>query len=314
VQFAQPQEIHARCAAGDYLAAALLQAGRVFGGLPDVDPSFDAILVAHHVTHPPSSPPWPEWAYDLAFAQEIARTCPNAARLTFLSAQLQVVRDKIAAADPFPDQVAEAFLEAFNDFPEVRNWLADLREATGVPGLWEQVCQPAQNPAAEYCDRLRAFTERYETGLLQRSDKAAYIRRQDYYMSRQQAFRLLRERLGPTGLVRLTAEERGLVESWLKKKPEGVTQEWHESTERTSGKVKLHGNQRTELVRRAAEYLEVANRVWRAALDLGAAPVQLKDVERLQRQLRESLPAARNRARGQPWGPVFHLLAGRIPS
>src|SRR5262249_34558493 len=144
-------------------------------------------------------------------------------------------------------------------------------------------------------EHRRAFAERYESGVLQRRDKAAYTRRQDNYLSRQQAFRVLQDRLKPSGVAPLSAQEKKLIEGWLAKKPEWVTEAWLESTERVSGKVKPHGNQRAELIRRAGEYLDCANRAWRAALALGSGPVPPKDVERLQKQLRELLPAAQGR-------------------
>jgi hypothetical protein len=192
--------------------------------------------------------------------------------------------------------------------------LAAFREATSVPGLWEQVCRPTQDPAAEYRERRRTFAARYESGLLQGSDKAAYIRRQDHYLSRQPAFRLLHERLGPDGPARVTAEEKKQIEACLATKPEWVTDDWLKSTERVSGKIKLHGNQRAELVHRAAEYLDYANRAWRAAQALENVRVTLRDVGRLQNQLRELLPAALSRAQGQPWESLFRQLARRLPS
>lgn len=303
-----------RCIAGEYLRAVLLAAGRAFAGLSDADPSFEAVLVAHHAATQAGTPPWPEWCYDPAGARQKAQTSPISARLTFLSAQCELARGE-GAADPLPKQVGEALLEAFNDVSEVHQWLAAFRETVNVPGLWEQVCRPAPpDPTSEYGERRRAFAERYETGLLHRSDKAAYIRRQDRYLSRQPAFRLLNERLRQTGPAPLTPEERKLIESWLGKKPEAITDAWHESTERVSGKIKLHGSQRVELVRRAAEYLDLANRAWRAALALGSAPVAMKDVERRRRQLRDLLPAAGARAQGQPWGPLFRRLTRRLSS
>jgi hypothetical protein len=311
---ASVEEILALCVAGDYLRAALLAAGRAFGSQPEADPSLEALLVAHHVTSEKGGPPWPEWCYDPVAAHEVAQTSPNSARLTFLAAQCQLAREG-GAADPLPKQVGEVLMDAFNNLPEYRNWLAAFREATSVPGLWEQICRPAsRDPAAEYRERRRAFAERYESGLLHRSDKVAYIRRQDHYLSRQSAFRLLHERLQPAGPAPVTADEKKLIESWLEKKPETVTDAWHESTERVSGKVKLHGNQRAELVRRAAEYLDCASRAWRAAQALGNVPVTLKDVERLRKQLRDLLPTALGRAEGQPWAPLFHRVAGRLPS
>jgi hypothetical protein len=295
------------------LRAPLLAAGRAFGGLAESDPSFETLLVAHHVGSEGSVPPWPEWCYDPVVAHEVVQTSPNSARLTFLAAQCQLARGD-GTADPLPKQVGDALLDAFNDLSEVHQWLAAFREATNVPGLWEQVCRPAPpDPAAEYRERRRAFTDRYESGLLHRSDKAAYIRRQDSYLSRQPAFHLLHERLQPAGPAPLTADEQKLIESWLEKRPEAVTDAWHESTERVSGKVKLHGNQRAELVRRAGEYLDYANRAWRAARALGRAPVAPKDVERRRKELQDLLPAALGRAEGQPWGLLFRRLARRFP-
>lgn len=311
---ASDQEILARCVAGDYLRAALLAAGRAFGGMPEGDPSFEALLVAHYVGNKAEAPPWPEWCYDPVVADGVAQEAPNSARLTFLAAQCQLARGE-GVADPIPESVGETLLDTFNDLHEVRNWLAAFREAINVPGLWEQVSRPApRDPTAEYGERRRTFAERYESGLLHRSDKAAYIRRQDHYLSRQRAFRLLHERLQPMGPAPVTAEEKRLIESWLEKKPEWVTEEWLKTTERVSGTIKLHGNQRVELVHRATTYLDLANRAWRAARELGNTPVQLKDVERLRKQLRDWLPDARSKAQGQPWGPLFHQLTGRFPS
>jgi hypothetical protein len=311
---ADAREIHDRCVVGDFLRAALLAAGRVFGGLPEVDPSFEALMVAYHVDHEVHALAWPEWCYSTAAIEEVVQTRPNSARLVFLAAQCQRAGEQVSSADTFPKHSGDNLLEAFNDVPEVRNWLAAFLEATSIPGLWEQVCRPSQDPGAEYRESLRAFTARYENGLLHRKDKAAYIRRQDYYVSSQQSIRLLHERLKPDGLALLTPEEKKAIESWLEKKPEWITKSWHESTERVSGKVKLHGNQRTELVRRAAEYHDLAIRVWRAAQDLGSVIVQVKDVERLQKQLRDLRPIALDRAQGQPWGPLFRHLTGRLPS
>jgi hypothetical protein len=244
---------------------------------------------------------------------EVVQRAPHSARLTFLAAQFQLARDQ-ASADPFPGQVCETLLEAFNDLPEVRKWLATFREATGAPGLWQQVCRPMQDPKAKYRERRQEFIARYESGLLHRSDKAAYIHRQDHFMSRQPSFRQLHEHLMPDGLVGLTVDEKKEIEAWLVKKPEWVTGEWLKSTERVSGKIKLHGNQRAELIRRAAAYLDYADRAWRAAQALASAPATLKEVERLQKQLRDLLPAAQVRSQGQPWGPLFRQLAGRLPS
>jgi hypothetical protein len=149
--------------------------------------------------------------------------------------------------------------------------------------------------------------------LLHRRDKAAYIRRQDQYLSRQPAFRLLHEHLQPGGLAPVTADEKTLIESWLEKKPEWVTDTWHDSTERVSGRVKLHGNQRAELVRRAAEYLDFACRAWKAAQALGRDPVTLKNVERLRTELRDLLAITLGRAQDQPWRVLFRQLAERLP-
>jgi hypothetical protein len=311
---AKVQEILARCVAGDYLRAALLAAGRAFGGRPEIDPAFEVLLIAHYVGFETAVNHWPEWCYDPEAAAGVAQAAPNSARLAFLAAQCQVARGE-GIADPLPEQVGVALLDAFNDLPEVRKWLAAFRDATSVPGLWDQVCRPAPpDRAAEYREHRRAFAERYESGLLHRNDKAAYIRRQDHYLSRQPAFRLLHERLQPTGPAPIKADEKQLIETWLEKKPEWVTDAWHESTERVSGRVKLHGNQRAELVRRAAEYLDYATRAWRAAGALRSVSVTPKNIERLQKELRDLLPATMRRAQEQPWGVLFRQLAGRLPS
>jgi hypothetical protein len=310
MDLAPDSEVLARCIAGDYLRAALLAAGRAFGSLPETDPSFEALLIAHHVASQTDAPPWPEWCYDTEAAQRIAQTAPNSARLTFLAAQCQLARCE-SVGDPLPKQVGDGLLDAFNDLSEVHQWLGAFREITNIPGLWEQVCRPAPpDPAAEYRDRRRAFVERYEGGLLHRNDKVAYIRRQDYYLSRQPVFRLVYERLHPTGLAPLTADEKKLIEGWLRKKPEAITDAWHESTERVSGKVKLHGSQRAELIRRAADYLDRANRAWQAAQALGNVPITVKDVERRRKQLHDLLPSALSQAHDQPWGALFCQLGG----
>jgi len=311
---ADVQEILARCVAGDYLRAALLAAGRAFGGLPEIDPSFEVLLIAHQVGSASAVHHWPEWCYNLEAVASVAHAAPNSARLIFLAAQCQVARGE-GVTDPLPEEVGVALLDVFNDLPEVRKWFAAFRDATSVPGLWEQVCRPAPpDRAAEYREHRRTFAERYDGGLLHRSDKAAYIRRQDHYLSRQPAFRLLYEHLQPGGPVPVTVDEKITIESWLGKKPEWVTDAWHESTERVSGRVKLHGNQRAELVRRAAEYLDYANRAWRAARALGSVSVTLKNVERLQKELRDLLPTTLDLAKGQPWEVLFRQLAGRLPS
>jgi hypothetical protein len=314
LDLAPVQEILARCIAGDYLRAAFLAVGRAFGGLPDEDPSVEALLVAHHAGSQSGVLPLPQWCYDSDAAQHMAQSSPHSARLTFLAAQCQLAQDE-GAPDPLPEQVGEALWNAFNDLPEVRRWLGAFRQATGVPGLWQQVCRPVpRDPAAEYRERRRIFEERYQGGLHHRSDKAAYIRRQDHFLSGQPVFRLLHERLKPDGPAPVSGEERARIEDWLQKRPEWITNQWHQSTERVSGRVKLHGTQRAELVRRAAEYLDCAKRAWRAAQALESTPATPRNVERLRGEIRDLLPPALARAQGQPWGPLFRRLTGRLPS
>jgi hypothetical protein len=108
--------------------------------------------------------------------------------------------------------------------------------------------------------------------------------------------------------------ERAQIVAWLGKKPDWVTETWLSSTERISGKVKLRGNQRTELLRRAEEYLEYANGAWIAGEALLRAPPTAGDVERRRKQLRDLLPPALAKARGRPWCPLFQRLSGGLNS
>jgi hypothetical protein len=309
------EEIAACCAEGDYLRAALLAAGRAFGGAPQVDPRFDALLVSHHVCCESRTPPWPGWCFDPALATGVCQAYPDSVRLAYLAAECHLSQSEGADA-VLSEPVAQALLAAFNDSPEVRTWLAAVRDTTAVPGLWEQICRPTpSDPLAEYRERRRAFAERYESGLLHRSDKAAYIHRLDHFLSGQRAFRLLHSQLKPGGPDPLTAEDRALIVAWLGKKPEWITDTWRASTERpTVGKVKLRRNQEAELVRRATEYLDYANRAWRAAQARLSASPPAGDVEKRRQQLRDLLPPARARAEGRTWGPLFRRLAERLHS
>ncbi len=102
-----------------------------------------------------------------------------------------------------------------------------------------------------------AFLKRYEGGLLHRNPSAAYIHRQDYYLSRLAATRQLHDDLTPNGPGPLTGDARREIRTLLEMKPEAVTDDWLRSNERSTGGIRLCGNQRAELIRGAAEYLEL---------------------------------------------------------
>jgi hypothetical protein len=78
------EEILQYCTKGDYLGAGLLAAGRVFGGLPEIDPSVGVLLVAHHVCCGSEFTPWLDWCSDQDAATEVCRLTPESARLTLL--------------------------------------------------------------------------------------------------------------------------------------------------------------------------------------------------------------------------------------
>ena len=298
---------------GNYLEAAILAAGRAFGGLPEVDPRFDTLLLAHHVCKDSRTIPWPEWCYDPDTAARCCQTTPDSARLAFLAAQCQSFRSE-GRIDPLPETVTGTLLGAFNDLPEVRKWLTTFLEAANVPGLWEQVCGPATaDPAVEFRERRKGFVDRYDAGMLYRSDKVAYVHRQDHFISRHPAAKLLYEYLKAPKLGPATPEIRRQVMSFVEQRTDAVTSDWLSSTERaTGGKIKLRGSQRTDLVRNAAEYLDCASGAWRAAEALLRAPPQTGEIERRKKQLREDLGKALAKAEGRPWYPLFRRLVGGL--
>lgn len=306
---ASVEEIVARCVEGDYLRAALMAAGRAFAGVAEVDPRFDALIVAHHVLGESRLPPWPEWCYDPSAAAGVCRSTPESARLVLLAAQHHLSHTE--GLPPMPDGVTDELLEVFNDLPKVRNWLTAFQDVLAVPGLWEQICRPAPaDPKAEYRDRRKAFEERYALGLLHRSDKAAYIHRMDNYLSRQPPVKKLREHLEPASPGRLTTEVRQQIATFLQERPSVLVDNWLEATAgATGGKVKFRGNQRNEMEWRAEEYLDLASRAWRAGEALDRAPAH-GDVERRRKHLYELLPAALRRAQGKIWRPLLGRLSG----
>jgi hypothetical protein len=155
---------------------------------------------------------------------------------------------------------------------------------------------------------------RYENGLQYRNPNAAYIHRQDYYLSRLASTRLLRDYLKPDGPGPLTDDAKHEIRALLGKKPEAVTDDWLRSTERATGRIKLRGNQRAELVRQAAEYLERTNRAWRASEALRHSARPVGDVEPRRERLLITLPGVRDQARGTPWGALFaQLTEGLVP-
>jgi hypothetical protein len=312
LRFASAGEILESCVGGDYLKAALLAAGRAFAGLPEFDPHIDVLLVAHHVCNGSPMPPWPDWCYDQEASEVLSEIAPESARIIFLAALCQSSRAE-AGGDPLSLPVRETLLAAFNELPEVRSYLSAVLEVVTVPGLWGQIHGPGtQSTIEEYFVRRRAFQERYETGLSHRNVNAAYIHRQDNYLSRLPAVKALHAQLKQDGPEEVSATTRRLIQGFLDKKPDTVTQDWVSSTDRVSGKVRLHGNQRVDLVSRAAEYLELANRAWRASEAFLQAPAQAGDVDRRREQFRSKLPTAMARSLGKPWSPLFARLTGGL--
>lgn len=308
-------EIIACCLKKEYLRAALLASGRIFAGLAEVDPSVETLLVAHHVcvdSPEARSPSWPDWCRDPAAASEIARTAPEAARLTFLAAQNHRFKSG-SAGEPFADEVRQALLNAFNDLPELRRWLDVFLEAAAVPGLWQQICLPnPANPLSQYQECRRAFSTLYESGVLHRSNKAAYIHRQDHFLSRNPTVRILNDYLKAAGPGPATPELKKQMATLLDTKPEAITQAWLASTERVSGKIKLRGGHWTELIQRAGEFLACVASAWGAAQALVCTRPTTGDVERRRQQLRELLPPARSRVQGQAWAPLFQRLTDTL--
>jgi hypothetical protein len=306
-ELAGADEVVARCAAGDYLRALLLTAARAFAGVPDLDPTFDAVLAAHHVDQNSRPVPWPDWCFDAGAAERVAQIAPESARLAFLAARCHASGE--AGDVPLADEVSTPLLDSFNEIPDVRKWLSAYMEAAAVPGLWEQICRPGgPDAAAEYNTRRAAFVALYENGLQYRTAGGAYWHRQEFFLSRKPGARALFEHLKPNRPAPLGAAAKQQIAALLALQPEDATDEWVASTERVSGGVvQLRGNQRAELVRRAGEYLEVVARAWKAATALLQRPPQ-GEADRRRTQLRQLLPAALTRSEGRPWLPLLQRL------
>jgi hypothetical protein len=213
--------------------------------------------------------------------------------------------------------VKHTLISAFNDMPDVRSWLADVLEAISIPGLWEQVRRHEVPSAFEaYREAYEAFLKRYESGLLHRNSNAAYGHRLDHYLSRLTASRMLHDYLTPNGPGSLTSDADRGIRDLLEKKAEAVTNDWLKTTERaTGGGIKLNGNQRTDLVRRAANYLECTRRAWRASevlQRLQRSGPQAGDVARRRERFLAGLSGVRERAVGTPWGALLERLMGGL--
>ncbi|MBA4190593.1 MAG: hypothetical protein C0467_21615 [Planctomycetaceae bacterium] len=312
LRLADDAEIGSCCGAGDYLRSALLSAGRLFAGEAERDPRLDALLVAHHVTRDSRTVPWPNWCSDATAVEEICRTAPESARLVFLAARCHASAD--GASDPLPKPVVDRFVAVFNELPEVRSWLTAYLEAVAVPGLWEQICRhTGPGPLVEYQERRRAFATLYENGLQYRNINVAYIHRQDHFLSRKPAAKALFDHLKPEVPAQPRPDLRLQIETFLDLKPEAVTDEWRASTERAvGGGVRLRGNQRTDLIDRAAEFLEIANRAWKAAAVVLQRPQQSGDLDRKRKLLTESGRTALDRFTGRPWLPLLRRLIGGL--
>lgn len=312
---ADREEILAHCSRGDYLGASLLAVGRAFAGLRDCDPGPEALLVAHHVVSGSSTAPWPDWSHDPEAAIEACEESPESSRLVLLAALNQITRAE-GGGDPIAPAVKKALLTAFNNLPELRTWLDDVLDAVGIPGLWEQVCRSESARALDvYRDARIAFLERYEVGLQHRNANAAYIHRQDHYMSRLPATRSLHDHLKPGEPGTIGDDDRRKICGMLEKNPDDITDDWLESAIRpTTGGIRLKGNQKASLIKRAAVYLERMNRAWRAAEALRQSGPSPGEVGRRRDRFRGTLPIAREQSRGTPWDHLFsRLTEGLVP-
>lgn len=312
---ATPEEILDRCSGGDYLGAGLLALGRVFAGLPEGDPGVEILLAARHVLDGSSTAPWPDWCYDSGGAADVCNSAPESARLALLAILCLVSRSG-AWSDPFPPPVKDALIEAFNGLPDVRGWLAEVLESIGVPGLWEQIRRrEAQDALAVYREAYAGFLRRYEGGLSHRSPNAAYIHKQDHYVSRLPATRMLHDSLGPSGPGLMADEAVRGIRELVQMRPEAVTAAWLRSTQKATGRgVRLRGNQQAELVQRAADYIDCARRVWQASEALRQSGPQPGDVARRRERILAAIPGLRERARGTAWCALLErLMEGLAP-
>jgi hypothetical protein len=312
---AEPEEILDHCRRGDYLGASLLAVGRAFAGLPEGDPGAEALLVAHHVASESPAAPWPDWREEPEFAAVAFEEAPEASRLILLAALVQVTRAEFGA-DPLSPPVMETLLTAFNHLPELRGWLDVVVSSIANPGLWERLRrQGSPKPSDGYQPARAEFLKRYNEGRQLNKDTASYIHRQNNYLSRLPATKLLQDHLGPVEPGTIDEDARRSIREFLEREPEKVTGEWLKSTAKAqSSGVQVKGNDRADLVREAATYLGLMNRAWLAAEAMRRPGPPPGEVDRLQGRLRDTLAEARNQARQTPWEPLFATLTERFSS
>jgi hypothetical protein len=309
VNVAVCEEILSHCRSGDYLVAVLLAVGRVFAGLRDCDPSPEALLAVHYVANGSSTAPWPVWCHGPDSATVASEQVPEASRLVLLATLYRSARVE-GGGDSITLPVMKCLLAAFNHLPDLRNWLEDVLDAVSIPGLWEQVCLPESTLALDvYKETRNAFMERYEVGLQHRNPNAAYIHRQDHYMSRLPATKLLHDHLKPDEPGPLQDDEEQKIRDLLVKRPADITNDWLRSAIRpATGGIQLKGNQKVDLIKRAAVYLERISRAWRAAEVLRRSDLSPGEIERRRARFLATLPDAREQSRGTPSDALFVRL------